>query len=623
MSRRSTHTLALFAILLIGFALRVHHLDADLTGDEGFSCSIVMDGPMQIVQHTLELREPHPVGYYFVLFAWRSLAGEGEFSSRLLGVLFGMLSIAGAHGLSVVLLRGPIGRRVGLVAAAFVALNAFMIAQSRDMRMYGMLLGLTVAMSAAFVFYVRAPTARRAAAYAVLAAAALHTQYYAAFVIGAHGLVAVLLALAGAMPRRALVTWAAAHVPVILVTLPWLWLVRDTLGGYVGFGVVPDVATAVETVTNAFVVGLGERSGRTPVIWLNVLGLALIVAGAIRVAMLGRRGRWVALGLVACLLTPVVATWLAAQTRPVFKDRYLIGAAMPLYVLAAAALAAHPRRRAWLAGYAVAAVVIAGMSVNTLAYVREPALADKHYAGLATTLKSASVDVDPARVRWAVNYPDYAFTCYLGTPDYLVLPPRAQDEAATDALVGQLREGATRRALLQLVGEPNWDGTGIAERSLASQFREIAELWTGRWKVKVFARAYAGDLRPVGVRFANRVLLDRALVSVNTAAGFVELHLDWDVAAARLTASEKLFVHVMSAADPTRLVAQLDVPLDAGSELEPLASYGVRLPDGLAPGNYRVYLGLYDPALPGMPRIATADGADRFEIAAFEVPPAR
>lgn len=620
MPRRSLHTLALLMILLTGFAARVHHLNADLTGDEGFSCSIVMDGPLRIVQHTLDLREPHPVAYYFTLYGWRLGAGESEFSSRMLGVLFGMLSIAGVYGLSAFSLRGATGRRVGLTAAAFMAVNAFMIAQSRDMRMYGMLLGLTVALTAVLAAYLRAPSTPRAAAYAALATAALHTQYYAAFVIGAHSLVVLLLGAGGVLSRRAVLAWLAMHVPVLLLTLPWLWLVRDTLGSYVGFGVVPDVAQALDTVSSAFVVGMGERSGTTPVPWLSALGLVLIAAGALRLIGMGRGARWTGIGLVVCLVAPVAMTWFAAQTRPVFKDRYLIGVAAPLYILAAAALATHRSPLARVGGFATAAVVIAGMGVNSLAYLRDPALEEKHYAGLAATMKRASADVAPERVAWAVNYPDYAFTCYLGTPDYYVLPPRAQDEAATDALVTRLRGSGARRVLLQLVGEPNWDGSGIAQRAVARQFSDIAELWTGRWKVRVYARASEADLTPFGARFANRIVLERALMSANTAAGLIELQLDWDVRGAALTASEKVFVHVMSERDASRLVAQLDVPLDAGSAAEPVVAYGLRLPDGLAAGRYVVYMGVYDPSLPGMPRIATSDGADRLVLGRFAAP---
>lgn len=93
----SKNLLRLIALgaLLLAFLLRVYWLDhQELRGDEAFGYFFVQRTYADMIEATVALAEPHPVGSYFVLKPWLSLAGDGEFALRFPSVWFGVLAVA-------------------------------------------------------------------------------------------------------------------------------------------------------------------------------------------------------------------------------------------------------------------------------------------------------------------------------------------------------------------------------------------------------------------------------------------------------------------------------------------------------------------------------------------------
>ena len=87
-----------------------------------------------------------------------------------------------------------------------------------------------------------------------------------------------------------------------------------------------------------------------------------------------------------------------------------------------------------------------------------------------------------------------------------------------------------------------------------------------------------------------------------------------------LGSGEKLFIHVMPGNEPDKLVAQLDVPFTGDDLTGKVRTYGVPLPDSIAPGAYKVYVGLYNSNLSNLPREMTTTGADKVELSQFSMP---
>ena len=98
-----------------------------------------------------------------------------------------------------------VSRRAGLVAAALVAVNPFLVWYSQEARSYALLSLLTAATVLAFGFALRGDR-RWLAGWAALSTLAIATHYFAVFVVGAE---AVWL-LAGLRSRK----------PVILAVAP-------------------------------------------------------------------------------------------------------------------------------------------------------------------------------------------------------------------------------------------------------------------------------------------------------------------------------------------------------------------------------------------------------------------
>jgi hypothetical protein len=97
--RASFQGWALVAILLLGFALRLHRLGADsLWYDETVSVHLAAKSIPALVAHTAG--DIHPPGYYLLLHVWVRLAGLSEFATAYLSLFFGLVLVALAYRLA-------------------------------------------------------------------------------------------------------------------------------------------------------------------------------------------------------------------------------------------------------------------------------------------------------------------------------------------------------------------------------------------------------------------------------------------------------------------------------------------------------------------------------------------
>jgi len=130
-------------LLLLAFALRVFRLDfQELRGDEAFGYFFSLRSYDDIIATTLALREPHPVGSYFLQHIWLGWAGHSEFALRFVSVWFGVLAVALLYRLARRLELSP---STASVAALLLAASPYAVWHSQDARMYSILLALTLA----------------------------------------------------------------------------------------------------------------------------------------------------------------------------------------------------------------------------------------------------------------------------------------------------------------------------------------------------------------------------------------------------------------------------------------------------------------------------------------------
>jgi mannosyltransferase len=286
------------ALVALGFGLRVFRLGTQsLWGDEAFSVFRAKESLVAITE-AVPREGTLPPLYYYLLHFWQPLAGTSETSVRFLSVLFGVLALP----LLYLLVRRGLGWPTALVATAVATVSPFWIYYSQETRTYAQVTALLIL---ALYLLLRAgqdparPGSVGAwAAYALAAAAAMASYYFAGFALA----VAVLWLLAD---RRAWpgLAWRCllAQAATLALLLPLLVYTFSGLVGAAGSvdrGGIP-LATIVAHLTVVF--NFGTSLPAAPA--RPFVGLALAL-GALGLLAL----RWRAAALWGALVVgPVLA----------------------------------------------------------------------------------------------------------------------------------------------------------------------------------------------------------------------------------------------------------------------------------------------------------------------------
>ena len=157
--------------------------------------------------------------------------------------------------------------------------------------------------------------------------------------------------------------WLLAQLGVFLLWSPWLpGFVTQARGVYAEFWIPkPALATVVAT----FGTFLSDMLPRRPA-WIDVIWAGFALLAVLGIVALRRRPAIGAL-LLTLIATPLAGEWLVSLKRPIFYDRTLIWASVPLYLLLAAGLGRLRYRPGVLAGLALL-VAVNGLSLNQYYY---------------------------------------------------------------------------------------------------------------------------------------------------------------------------------------------------------------------------------------------------------------
>lgn len=598
---------ATLALLLVAFALRCVGLDTqELRGDEAFGYFFSLDPYANILARTLTLAEPHPIASYWLQHAWLSMAGSSEFALRFPSTWFSVVAVALVAALARTL---ALGAGPALVAQALTVVSPYTIWHAQDARMYSMSLALTLGSSLLAVRWWQAQGHPRwflAGGYLLVTWLALHTHYFALYVVAAQNL-AFLVWLWLERDTRRWVAWMGLQGALLLAWLPWLWAARTILLGYHGNGDSPDLVDAIRRAMSALFVG--ETATPDAQIWIATLALAVVGLGSIALARADRKAAWF---LLVYALTPLAAAWLSAQNRPIFNERYLVAAAPPLYLLAA--WAGNPRGhmpvRRWLGRGLIAALVLV-MVMGLARLTTDPAYAKtRGWRELAAALAHASHGREVESMRLAQNYPDPTLWYYYRGPvAHLVLPPGPLDRQQAGEEVARLAASGVEKIVFVVQPAANWDPGGIAEDALRMDYTLVAAKKVAGWPVQYWL-APTGDITPTHVTFDQGLILTGATLFPAQArpGDLVEVYLRWQ-GGTGLVGTEAVSLQLLNAEG--RLIAQSDRPLGLEAILrESIVPYGILLEGATPPGSYRVVLVAYAPEVPGAPRLLTEAGAD-------------
>ena len=371
---RRPELLLVAGLTVAGAALRFSTLDLQsFWHDEAVTVGRVLDPSLFTTLDRVPSSEATPPLYYALAWCWTKLFGSGEVGIRSLSALAGTATIPVAWWAG----RELVSRAAGVAAAALVAFSPYMVWYSQEARAYALLVLLCALSLALFACALRRGESRFLGWWALVAALALLTHYFAVFVVAPE--LALLLWLAPPLRRAALAAGAVvAVVGLALVPLA----VHQADRGHDGWITRIALGTRVRDTGQQFVLGYSGSPARA----LSVLTVAvLLVAGALALWH-GRARRGFALAAAvgaAALAIPLVAKMVGADY---LYPRNMIGAWVPLAVALAVAAAGVTGATWSRAGALAVAAVCATFLAVTIGVDTDAKLQRADWRGAARAL---------------------------------------------------------------------------------------------------------------------------------------------------------------------------------------------------------------------------------------------
>ncbi len=145
MARVSIRAALFITLAAIYVAVRLWHLDGScLWFDEIFSVHAA-EHELSPLLRFVALDLVHPPLFYLVLKVWVNIGGESIFWLRLLSIIFSCLAIVPFRFLVRELYRGERSDEIALFSLFLLAVNGSLIKYAQEVRMYSMLMFLSVA----------------------------------------------------------------------------------------------------------------------------------------------------------------------------------------------------------------------------------------------------------------------------------------------------------------------------------------------------------------------------------------------------------------------------------------------------------------------------------------------
>jgi len=320
----------LVAICALGAGLRFGTLGLQsFWDDEAVTVGVVLAPGLWTTLGHIPSSEASPPLYYVIAWVWTRVFGHSEVGIRSLSAVLGTATIPVAWWAA----RTLVSRSVALATAALVAFSPEMVWYSQEARGYALLVLLCTASLGFMAAAIRTRSDRMLTWWAVVAALAIGTHYFGAFVAIPEA--AVLLWLLRERRRAVLVrTAGVGAVGVALLPLAIhqagyghdLWIRYLALGHRLG------------QAWKEFTIGRAATppSHLLPITHAVVIAAALVaLRGGLRLHAGARRGFALALGIgIAALAIPLA---LRLVGEDYFYARNLIGAWIALAVALAVA----------------------------------------------------------------------------------------------------------------------------------------------------------------------------------------------------------------------------------------------------------------------------------------------
>jgi mannosyltransferase len=376
----------LAALTLLAAVLRLSTLDLQsFWYDEAFTPVHVLHPSLWATLRSVSHTENSPPLWYLLAWVDSRVLGTGEIALRLPSALAGIATVPLAWAIG----RELASRRAGIICAALVAVNPLFIWYSQEARDYGLFVFVSALAMLCFLHALREPSARKMALFALTAALALLTHYFAVFLLAP--MVAWLLVERST--RRAVLP-ATAALGIVGVALAPLILAQGGHGTqWIGRWA---LSSRLQAIPQYFLTGyMGSPLGHGIELLIALPILAALAWGALHafgrasrqgdddVEARSRSGLWLALAITACgVLIPTVLALLGADY---LAPRNLVAAMIPLSALIAV-LASWPRTGS--IGIALSTLIALAFLAVSLDTERSSRLQRGNWRDLARTIPS-------------------------------------------------------------------------------------------------------------------------------------------------------------------------------------------------------------------------------------------
>lgn len=622
MTKTKRHRPILLAIILIGFALRIHHLDrVPFRGDEAFTVQYWIITPLSETINQQLTVDPQPLLAYASYHLWGNWMGIGEFLVRMLPVLIATLGIPAIYRLSYELTQRRI---IGLLTALGWALHPFLIWHSQDARNYALWSSTSVISLWLALHTLHRDRPHQWVILIVVSAVSAYLYYLELFMFAA---VSVYVLLAYTRTDRAKVAkWILAMITVGAILAPW-YLQPQLLsgGGYggttTGFDPLKLLTQFPTTLLFGVTLPITFQSGLWfPLVLLALLGLGVYAAYHLYPTK--------ALFTFLVAITPVLMLAIVTLRLNVLAPRYVLGTIPGLLILVVGlGIWLYEKSNVWRV---VSVLFLTGwITLNLLSvwhyytdYAKTPNwIALTHY--LNTHVEPHDLVIQAAA---DASFGYYYHQVYAIPADERALPADPTQPAAE--IESELAQVSDRYDSLWIAaqGFTDWQNYGVLENWLDQNMLRIIDTRTDGLRIQQYIQpeATAQDTPPLAVFNQAAALVDMNIITPPQPTGELTVHLRWTPQSTTLNPLT-VFVHLIDA-NTGELVAQDDHPPQHGRittiTWDSTQTYADahHLPNvsALPAGSYQLAIGLYEPQTGD--RLTTATGQDAFTTAPFQLP---
>lgn len=346
----ATQRLLLVSITLIGAFLRFFHLGANSFWMDEMATWYYSSGPTfaDWFQRYDTSKEPFPGTYYFFNFIWTQVFGVSEAALRTPSAIAGTLAVPAMYFLG----RRLGSVRLGLVAAAFCAVNFRAVAISQDARPYAFLFLFSILLGIAVLGLLRTPARIGDQVLLVFASVGLSQLHYMGFFLFFLGVSFLLVCCYFERRKPPQGLWWSLGVSLLLYG-PWLFRLLQHVVH----------SPANENIRSRSLYKMGTSYFKfsyfsddvpahfaTSILYWALFALLML---AIVYALKTRRKDW--LLVVGWLTLPFLALWLKSElSQPMYRARYLTISLPAMIVVVPATLTLlfgeHSKKYLWVSG---------------------------------------------------------------------------------------------------------------------------------------------------------------------------------------------------------------------------------------------------------------------------------